>query len=555
MTNTMQDIADDAKAIFIIGSNTTEQHPVFGSKIRQAVLKRGAKLIVADPRMIDIAELATLYLRHIPGTDVALVNGLMHIILKNNWHDQDFINKRCEDFEEFAESLAKYIPEYVAEVTGVPEEQLHEAAEILANNSPMAVLWAMGITQHTTGVMNVFSLANLQMLLGNMGVRGGGANPLRGQNNVQGACDVGALVNVFPGYQKVVDPTSREKFNKAWQLEMKGWKKDNGITLLFGEIPGLTVTEMTNAAKDGDVRALYILGENPVMSDPDSNHVRECFEACEFVVLQEIFPSETSKYADVLLPGVSFAEKEGTFTNTERRIQMVNKVLSPKGEARADWEITAEIARRIISLEGRRFVGPQADWDYKSPSEIMDEIAELTPIYGGVSHKRIKSGEQIHWPVLDAEHPGTPILHVGNFSRGKGKFHVCEHIPAEELPDDEFPFILTTGRVLYHWHGAEMTRRVKGLMEIYPETLVEVSPEDAGRLGIIEKGQVRVVSRRGEMIAKATVTDRVSEGVIFGNFHFPGEQNVNNLTILALDPIAKIPEYKVCAVRVEPYKK
>ena len=555
MTNTMQDIADDAQAIFIIGSNTTEQHPVFGSKIRQAVLKRGAKLVVADPRLIDIAELATLYLRHIPGTDVALVNGLMHIILKNNWHDQGFINERCEDFEEFADSLVKYIPEYVAEVTGVPEEQLHEAAEILANNSPMAVLWAMGITQHTTGVMNVFSLANLQMLLGNMGVRGGGANPLRGQNNVQGACDVGALVNVFPGYQKVVDPSSREKFNIAWQLETKGWKKDNGITPLFEEIPGLTVTEMTNAAKDGGVRALYILGENPVMSDPDSNHVKECFEACEFVVLQEIFPSETSKYADVLLPGVSFAEKDGTFTNTERRIQLVNKVISPKGEARADWEITAEIARRIISLEGRQFVGPQADWDYKSPSGIMDEIAELTPIYGGVSHKRIKSGEQIHWPVLDAEHPGTPILHVGNFSRGKGKFHVCEHVPAEELPDDEFPFFLTTGRVLYHWHGAEMTRRVKGLMEMYPETLVEVSPEDAGRLGIIEKGQVRVVSRRGEMIAKATVTDRVSEGVIFGNFHFPGEQNVNNLTILALDPIAKIPEYKVCAVRIEPYNK
>jgi len=551
----MQDIAYDAQAIFIIGSNTTEQHPVFGSKIRQAVLKRGAKLVVADPRLIDIAELATLYMRHIPGTDVALVNGLMHIILKNNWHDQGFINQRCEDFEEFADSLAKYIPEYVAEVTGVPEEQLNEAAEILANNSPMAVLWAMGITQHTTGVMNVFSLANLQMRLGNMGVRGGGANPLRGQNNVQGACDVGALVNVFPGYQKVVDQSSREKFNAAWQLEAKGWKKDNGITPLFGEIPGLTVTEMTNAAKDGDVRALYILGENPVMSDPDSNHVRECFEACEFVVLQEIFPSETSKYADVLLPGVSFAEKDGTFTNTERRIQMVNKVLSPKGEARDDWEITTEIARRIISLEGRQFVGPQADWDYKSPSEIMDEIAELTPIYGGVSHKRIKSGEQVHWPVLDADHPGTPILHVGNFSRGKGKFHVCEHVPAEEMPDDEFPFFLTTGRVLYHWHGAEMTRRAKGLMAMYPETLVEATPEAAGRVGIIEKGKVRVISRRGEMIAKATVTDRVSEGVIFGNFHFPGEQNVNNLTILALDPIAKIPEYKVCAVRIEPYIK
>ena len=547
----MQDIADHSQAIFIIGSNITEQHPVFGYKIRQAVLQRGIKLVVADPRRIPITDFATLHLRHKPGTDIALVNGLMHIILENEWEDKNFIKERCEDFEEFAANLKKYTPDFVSKETGVPKDQLQEAAEILALNSPMAVLWAMGITQHTTGVMNVFSLASLQMMLGNMGIKGGGTNPLRGQNNVQGACDLGALVNVFPGYQKVVDKISRDKFNQAWQLEKADWKEKDNITPLFGDKPGLTVTEMTNGALDGKVRSLYILGENPIMSDPDSNHVRKCFESCEFVVLQEIFPSETSKYADVLLPGVTFAEKDGTFTNTERRIQLGRKAIAAKGEARQDWQITAEIANHVIALEGKQPIGPQASWEYESPSEIMDEISQITPIYAGVSHKRIEKGHQLHWPVKDMKHPGTPILHVKEFSRGIGKFNLSEHIPPEELPTAKYPYYLTTGRVLYHWHGAEMTRRVKGLMEIYPESLVEINPEDAAKIGIGEMDKVRVSSRRGEMIAKATITDRVAEGVVFGNFHFPDEQNVNNLTILALDPVAKIPEYKVCAVNVE----
>jgi len=553
MTNSMDDIADSAQAIFIIGSNTTEQHPVFGTKIRQAVLRRNVKLVVADPRKIDITEFAVLHLRHEPGTDIALVNGLMHIILENGWQDQEFIDERCEDFEDFKESLEKYTPAHVSEITGVPVEQLHEAADILANNSPMAVIWAMGITQHTTGVMNVLSLANLQMLLGNMGVPGGGTNPLRGQNNVQGACDAGALVNVFPGYQSVVDEAARAKFTQAWQLEAGGWDESQGPTPLFGDEPGKTVTEMTGAAKTGDVRALYILGENPVMSDPDSNHVKECLEACEFVILQEIFPSETSHYADVLLPGASFAEKNGTFTNTERRIQLISKAIEPLGDSRPDWQIFSDLAPRVIERLGLQPVGPQAGWDYQSAAEIMDEVAALTPIYAGVSHARLEQGEQLQWPVRDVEHPGTPILHVGEFSRGKGKFHVCEHLPAKELPDEQYPFFLTTGRVIYHWHGAEMTRRAKGLAEIYPESLVEVSPEDANRIGLNGGKKVRVRSRRGEMIATAVITERVPRGVVFGNFHFPGEQNVNNLTIMALDPVAKIPEYKVCAVQIEAY--
>jgi formate dehydrogenase major subunit/formate dehydrogenase alpha subunit len=547
----MQDITNYAEAIFIIGSNTTEQHPVFGYKIRQAVLQRGMKLVVADPRKIPITDHATLHIRHTPGTDIALVNGLMHIILKNKWHNDKFIEERCEGFEEFAKSLDKYSPAYVSKETGVSEDLLHQTAELLVKNSPMAVLWAMGITQHTTGVMNVFSLANLQMLLGNIGVKGGGTNPLRGQNNVQGACDLGALVNVFPGYQQVGDPKVRKKFTEAWQLEDNDWKKSEGITTLFGEKPGLTVTEMANAAKDGKVRALYIVGENPIMSDPDTNHVRECFEACEFVVLQEIFPSETSHYADVLLPGASFAEKNGTFTNTERRIQLGRQAISPKGESRPDWEIITDLSQRVIAIEKKKPIGQNAGWDYHSVADIMDEISQVSPIYGGVSHKRLEKELELHWPVPNVKHPGTPILHVGQFSRGKGKFNISEHIPSHELPNKEFPFFLTTGRVLYHWHGGEMTRRVDGLVEIYPEALVEINPQDATKMGIKEKDSIKVISRRGEMNAKASVTDRVAEGVVFGNFHFPGNQNVNNLTIMALDPIAKIPEYKVCAVRIE----
>jgi formate dehydrogenase major subunit/formate dehydrogenase alpha subunit len=415
----------------------------------------------------------------------------------------------------------------------------------------MAVIWAMGITQHTTGVMNVLSLGNLQMLLGNMGIPGGGANPLRGQNNVQGACDMGGLPNVFPGYQRVTDQPIRAKFALAWELHSIA--SPGSPAPMYGDQPGLTLMEIMNNAGEGDVRAIYILGENPAMTDPDVNHVRECLQACEFIVLQEIFPSETAEFADVLLPGVTWAEKTGTFTNTERRIQMVRSAVTPPGNARSDWEIIAELARRILVLDELHPAGPQAKWDYVAPSQILAEIAALTPSYAGASHDRLERGDQIHWPVTSADHPGTPILHVGQFSRGKGKFHSCEHLPPEELPDSEYPLYLTTGRVLYHWHGGEMTRRAKGLLQIYPESLVEISPEDAASIGLNGANRVRLSSRRGQMISKVAVTDRVAPGVVFGNFHFPAEQNVNNLTIAALDPVAKIPEYKVCAIKVEPY--
>lgn len=538
MSNSMDDVAGFAQAMLIIGSNTTEQHPVFGAKIRQAVLRRKVKLVVADPRKIDIAEFATLHLQQRPGTDIALLNGLMNIILAKGWEDQKFIAERTEGFEDFKALIEQYTPDKVAETTGVPVEQLYEAAEILATNKPMAVIWAMGITQHIVGVRNVMDLANLQMLLGNMGVPGGGVNPLRGQNNVQGACDMGGLPNVYPGYQPVVNEDARKKFEAAWGVSLP-----NKV--------GITVTEMIPGIIEGKIKALYILGEDPIMSDPDTEHVRHCLDECDFIVLQEIFPSETAPYADVLLPGVTFAEKTGTFTSTERRIQMVRQAVESPGEAREDWRITAELARRILA-GGQRQVsgGTHAGWDYTSTEQVMAEVAALTPSYAGVSFERLERGDRLQWPVKSTDHPGTPVLHIGQFTRGLGKFAPIEHVPPAELPDDEYPILLSTGRVLYHWHGGEMTRRAKGLMEVYGQALVEVNPDDAERLGLNGNKRVRVTSRRGSIEAEAWVTDRVPPGMVYTNFHFP-ETSANILTLIALDPVAKIPEYKVCAVKVE----
>ena len=534
----MDDIADHAQAIFIIGSNTTENHPVFGAKIRQAVLKRNARLIIADPRRIDITELADEHIQHNPGTDIALINGLMNIILENNWQDEDFIQQRTEGFNEFRKSLALYPPYEVSKLTGVPLEQLYRTAEIMANSKPMAVIWAMGITQHTTGTLNVITLANLQMLLGNIGVPGGGANPLRGQNNVQGACDLGGLPDVYPGYRKVNIPEHQKFFEEAWGTELS-------------ENPGLPVTEVMPAILEDKIKALYIIAENPLMSDPDTNHVKKCLNHLDFMVLQEIFPSESSKYADVLLPGTTFAEKEGSFTNTERRIQKVRKAIEPLEGTKADWVILSEIARRIQNKsELKMKPAPYSGWDYKNPRDIMQEIAALTPIYAGVSYERLDKGERLQWPLSAKNHPGTPILHKDKFSRGKGRFIATDYLPPAEVPDHEYPFVLSTGRVLYHWHGGEMTRRSKGLLEVYDHALIEINPLDAARFEIKNQEKVHIVSRRGDIQAEAWVTDRVPEGMIFSNFHFP-ESGANQLTIAALDPIAKIPEYKICAVKIE----
>jgi formate dehydrogenase major subunit/formate dehydrogenase alpha subunit len=535
----MDDVAKYAKAFFIIGSNTTEQHPVFGTMLRRAVKFRGAKLVVADPRRIDITDFATLHLRQRPGTDIALINGLMHIILVKGWQDQSFIDERTEGFDEFKATVMQYPPDKVSEMTNIPVEQLYEAAEIIGVNKPTAVMWAMGITQHIVGVRNVMDLGNLQMLLGNMGKPGGGVNPLRGQNNVQGACDMGGLPNVYTAYQAVTNDEVHDKFEKAW-----GATSETKV--------GMTVTEMMPGILDGRTHSLYILGEDPVMSDPDTKHIRHCLEQIGFLLLQEIFPSETSVYADVLLPGVTFAEKTGTFTNTERRVQMVRKAIPTQGDARDDWWIISQIAKRILAgtSERVRSDAPYSSWDYADQSAIMSEINALTPSYGGITHARLEAGERLQWPCPTLDHPGTPILHTKQFTRGKGKFTPIDHIPPAEKPDDDYPMVMSTGRVLYHWHGGQMTRRAKGLMEVYGEALIEMNPNDAEKLGLNAKSFVRVTSRRGAIEAQAWVTDRVPPGMVYANFHFPNA-SANELTHAALDPVAKIPEYKITAVKVE----
>ncbi len=423
MTNSIRDIADDSQCIFIIGSNTTENHPVIGTKIRRAKRQRGVKLIVADPRRIDISSYADLHLRHQPGTDIALLNGLMHVILRENWQDDDFIRDRTEGFEELKAVLEKYTPEVTSDITSVPAADIELAARMMAENRPGTLLYAMGITQHTTGVPNVMSCANMQMLLGNMGVAGGGVNPLRGQNNVQGACDMGCLPNVYPGYQRVTDAAVQEKFEKAWGVDLPNYM-------------GLTVTEMLKAAEAGDVRCLYVIGENPMTSDPDLNHVRFSLQKTEFIVLQELFFSETAQYADVIFPAASFAEKEGTFTNTERRAQRVRKAVDSPGEAMLDHWIIVQLAKRMIAL-GATTPDPDApfgDWEYHSISDIDEEINALTPIYAGITWKRLERGDVLQWPVPGPDHPGTPVLHVGKFSRGRGQFAAVDHVPPPSCP-------------------------------------------------------------------------------------------------------------------------
>ncbi|HDQ70536.1 MAG TPA: hypothetical protein ENN19_00380 [Chloroflexi bacterium] len=418
MTNSIRDIAEESDCIFIIGSNTTEQRPVIGIKVRAAKRRRGAKLIVADPRRIDIADYADLYLQHELGTDIALLNGLMHVIIREGWHDEAFIAERTENFEAIKETVSAYTPERTSEITGVPVEDIEKAARMMTENRPGALLYAMGITQHTVGVGNVMSCANLQMVLGNMGVPGGGVNPLRGQNNVQGACDLGGLPNVYPGYQSMTDPAIQDKFERAW-----------GVPLSH-EI-GLTVTEMLDAAEGGDVRCLYVIGENPMTSDPDLNHVRHALEETEFLVVQDMFMTETAQLADVVFPACSFAEKNGAFTNSERRVQLVRQAIEPIGESKDDAWIVTQLAQRLIGLGAATPAedAPWAGWDYASAADVLNEINALTPIYGGITHERLTAGEQLRWPAPTADHPGTPILHVGKFSRGLGHFTAVEHAP------------------------------------------------------------------------------------------------------------------------------
>lgn len=521
MTNSFADYLN-TDLFFVIGSNPTEAHPMAGAKIMSSVL-RGSKLIVADPRRIELAEKADIWLQHRPGTDIPLLNGLMHIIIKEGLHDKKFIEERTEGFEELKATVEKYTPERVSEMTNVPVNLLYDAARLYATTAKAMLCYTLGITEHICGVDNVMSTANIAMLTGHLGKEGCGVNPQRGQNNVQGACDMGALPGDYPGYQKVVNPEVQAKFEKAWGVKLS-------------DKPGLTIPDMMDAAVEGTLKAMYILGEDPVLTDPDANHIKKALNTMDFVVVQELFMSETAKLADVILPGASFAEKDGTFTSSERRVQRVRKAIEPISDTRPDWWIICEIAKRA-----------GYPMEYAHPEEIFNEIASLTPSYGGINYERIEY-TGLQWPCPTLDHPGTPILHTKAFTRGKGLLKGIEHTPPAEMPDEDYPFLLSTGRILYHYN---VTTRYSSALDAHrPEEAAMVHPADAATLGVCTGDTVQVTSRRGSVKTKINVTDKVQTGMIWMSFHYR-ETPTNELTVNAFDPVSKTGEYKVAAVKIE----
>jgi formate dehydrogenase alpha subunit len=524
MTNSIEEL-EYTDLILATGTNTTENHPVISSFMKRGIRQQGVKLIVIDPREIDLVKYADIWLCQKPGTDVAVLNGLMNVIISENLYAKDYVAERTENFDALKAVVSKYTPEYVEKISGVPANDLKKAARMYAKAKRASVVYAMGITQHITGTDNVKSIANLSMLCGNVGIEGGGVNPLRGQNNVQGACDMGGLPNVYPAYQQVAAEDAHKKFEAAWGAKLS-------------TKPGLTLMEIMAAAEKGEIKALYIMGENPLLSDPDLKHVEKELRNLELLIVQDIFNTETSRLADVVLPAASFAEKEGTFTNTERRVQRVRKIVDAPGEAKADWEIISDISTKM-----------GYPMKYASAKDIFDEIIKVTPSYAGITYERLEN-EGIQWPCPTADHPGTKFLHKDRFSRGLGLFSAIEYIPPAEWPDKEYPLFLSTGRVLYHYHTGTMTIRSQGPSERYPESLVEINPAEAEKLGISDGQMVKVTSRRGSVQAKAQITQKSVPGTIFMNFHF-AEAAVNLLTNPALDPVGKIPELKVCAVKLE----
>jgi formate dehydrogenase alpha subunit len=524
MTNSIAEF-ENADCIFIIGSNTTVAHPLIATRIYRAK-KNGAKIIVADPRRVHISEIADIYVQQKMGTDVALLNGIMNVILENGWHDQAFIDERTEDFEKFREVAAACPPEKAAEICGVSADDIRKVAEIYGRADKASLVYCMGITQHTTGVDNVKSLANLAMLTGNLGKESSGVNPLRGQNNVQGACDMGGLPNVFTAYQPVTSSAAAEKFARAWGVETVSTKV------------GLTIPAMLEGLEQGSVKAMYILGENPVVSDPDVHHVKKALAKAELLVVQDIFLTATAELADVVLPGVSFAEKDGTFSNTERRVTRVRQAVTPAGLARQDWWIIQEISSRFGYA-----------MNYSSPQAIFAEMATLTPSYSGITYERLE-GDGLQWPCPSTDHPGTRFLHKDKVARGKGLFHAVTYQPPAEVVDGEYPFWLSTGRVFAHYHTGTMTRNSPTLDAEIEEGFLELSVDDAEKLSVRQGDWVTLSSRRGSIEVRTMVTKRIPAGSVFMPFHFI-ESCANVLTNPAHDPICKIPELKVCAVRVE----
>lgn len=524
MTNPIHDITHDVDCILLVGSNPEEAHPVVGMQIRKAV-KNGTRLIVVDPRDIGLAKYADIHLKLRPGTNVAFANGMMHVMIKEDLIDHDYINENAEGFEELKKLVEEYTPEKVGEICHIDPERLTEAARMYATAKKAPIIYCLGVTEHSTGTEGVMSMSNMAVLCGKIGKSGCGVNPLRGQNNVQGACDMGAMPTDYPGYQKVDNEEVRKKFEKAW-----------GVSL--NPTPGLKATEVFPAAVEGRIHGLYICGEDPVVTDPDSHHVIKALESLDFFVIQELFMTKTAQYADVILPGVSYAEKEGTFSNTERRVQRIRKAVEPEGDMRLDTDILIDLMNAMGYPQPRL-----------TSAQIMDEIASVTPSFGGISHARLDAGESLQWPCKDNDHPGTPIMHVGHPARGKALLYPAEYKPSQELPDEEYPFILMTGRILYHYNAAAMTARSPGLMDISGEGFIEINHRDAKRLNIINGEKIRISSRRGEITATAHVGRKVSEGETWMPFHFP-DSPVNELTNAALDDLARIPEYKVCAVKI-----
>ena len=529
MTNSIDDITQQSDVIMLVGSNPEEAHPVIGMQIRAAV-ERGTRLIVVDPRDIALASCADIHLKLKPGTNVAFANGVVNILIKDGLVDKEFVEKRTEGFEILAATVGEYAPELVADICGIEMRDLIGAARMYGAAERASIIYCLGVTEHSTGTDGVMALSNIAMVSGNLGHSGGGVNPLRGQNNVQGACDMGAGPDDFPAYQKVADPEAVRRFEGAWDVALS-------------RIPGIKATECFPAMITGAIKGLFLFGEDPVRTDADTHHVIKGLEALDFFVVDELFMTETAKYADVILPGRSYAEKEGTFTNTERRVQRVRKAVDLAGDTKLDTDIFTEVMNRMGYAQPRL-----------SAAQIMDEIASVTPTYGGISHARLDgedvAGRGLQWPCTRADHPGTPVLHVGEFSQGVGAFSTPDYQPSVECASEEYPFVMMTGRVLHHYNACAMTARTEGINEISNCSFIEINEQDARVLEVVGGDRVRVASRRGVLETTARVSGKTSPGEVWMPFHFQ-DGNSNWLTIAALDRVSKTPEYKVCAVRVE----
>lgn len=516
-----------AKLILLIGSNITEAHPVASTYVKRAV-RAGCRLIVADPRRTDIAKMAETHLQLKVGSDIALLNAIMHVLVKEDLYDKEFVAASTEGFEELKNTIKDWTPERASLICGVEAETIVEVARAMASVKPSMVAYTLGITEHTCGVNNVFACADLQMLLGNMGKETGGLNPLRGQNNVQGSCDMGALPDVFPGYRKVENKADREDFERFWQVENLPDKK------------GMMMPDMMEALPTKQIRCFYVFGENLANTEPDITHVEKCLASAEFMVVQDIFPNETTKFAHVILPAAAWSENDGTFTNSERRVSRVRTASTPPGQAKPNWWIFKQLAARF----GHH-------WQSDSAQELWDnEISVMAKILGGIKYDRLE-GNGLQWPCPTIDHPGTKVLHKdGVFTRGKGLFQAVDWTPPAEVPDEAYPFVLSTGRRLYHYHTRTQTGRCEGLNTLLSHETADISPEDARRLGIEHGETIKVFSRRGEVEVKAKVTPDVPVGMVWMAFHFR-ENNANWLTNPVFDPVSMTAEYKACAVNIQ----